>query len=91
VKKLRREISDNQSGFLVYQIPGSELFIAENCESSYIRKIKNALAEYHEKNPILPQGLESSELLGKLGLTNIKTGKIYLELLLEKLKSHRNH
>jgi len=83
---IRIEMTDNHGSFLMYEVNGNEIFIADQCESSFIKKIERAIKEHHDKNPILPEGLESSELLGKLGLANTKTGKTYLELLLEKLK-----
>ena len=62
--------------------------ISEKCEASFQIKILKSLNEHHDKNPVLAEGLETSELMGKLGLSSKqKTGKLYLDLLLAKLKS----
>jgi selenocysteine-specific elongation factor len=84
--EVQNEIRENQGMFVVYENSSNSVFISEKCESSIQTKILRSLEEHHDKNPVLPEGLETGELMGKLGLSKVKTGKIYLELLLEKLK-----
>ncbi len=80
------EIKFNSGSYVVYDNNGNNIFISEKCESSIKTKILKSLEEHHEKNPVLPEGLETGELMGKVGLSKVKTGKTYLELFLEKLR-----
>ncbi len=85
--ELNAEIGKENSKFLVFQSTDSRILIDSIHNKSYSDKTLKILAEYHAKNPILPDGLDSKEILGKLGLLPFKAGKAYLELLLLKMKS----
>lgn len=84
--EVKAEISASPGQFVLYENAGNELFIAEKCEESFRGKIIKSLREHHHKNPIIADGFETGEILGKLGLSKVKCGKLYLELLLNKLQ-----
>jgi selenocysteine-specific elongation factor len=90
IEDVRSQLTENQSNFSIYQSNTKELFISNICENTFIKNILKAIDDHHQKNPIIAGGLDINELAGKLGLTSIKTGKMYLELLLEKLKNLQN-
>ncbi|MDD3859264.1 MAG: selenocysteine-specific translation elongation factor [Bacteroidales bacterium] len=80
-------INQHNNQFVVYNTTESQILISNNFEESYITKISKNLKEHHNSNPIFAEGLETGEIAGKLGLSKSKIGKIYLELLLSKLKN----
>ncbi len=79
-------VSGNYEGIIVYENQNNNICISEKCENLYREKIIKSLNEFHELNPLLSKGLETNELLGKLGISKYKSGKTYLELLLTKMK-----
>jgi selenocysteine-specific elongation factor len=80
-------INQSQNQFIVYKTEESYILISNNFEESYKIKIVKFLKDQHSNNPIFAEGLETGEIAGKLGLSKSKIGKLYLELLLEKLKT----
>jgi selenocysteine-specific elongation factor len=79
------ELAQQQEDIIVYN-NGNLICISEKCENIYKDKILKSLQEFHNQNSLSSYGLESGELLGKLGLSKYRSGKIYLELLLSKMK-----
>jgi selenocysteine-specific elongation factor len=79
------ELAQQQEDIIVYN-NGNLICISEKCENIYKDKILKSLQEFHNQNSLSSNGLESGELLGKLGLSKYRSGKIYLELLLSKMK-----
>ncbi|HNQ67483.1 MAG TPA: selenocysteine-specific translation elongation factor [Bacteroidales bacterium] len=80
-------INKNHNQFLDYKTEESFILISNNFEENYKTKIIKNIKDQHSNNNIFAEGLETGEIAGKLGLSKSKTGKLYLELLLEKLKS----
>ncbi len=85
-EELLKELINSSSQFETYNSSSSTIFISKHFDHAYSEKVLSNLAEYHKKNSIFENGLESGELLGKLGLSKIKSGKIYIEFLLFKMK-----
>jgi selenocysteine-specific elongation factor len=85
--ELLTEINENKSQFEVYENLGNNIFISKKFDNAFSAKVLKSLEEHHTKNIILDEGLESDEIIGKLGLSKIKSGKQYLELLLHKMKN----
>jgi len=80
------EIKNNPITFLVYQSNDSTILIDSNYNSLYKEKVIKILNEYHAEYPILPDGLETNEIIGKLGLSKFKHGKLYLEMLISEME-----
>ncbi len=86
-EELLPEISKTNPQFEVYENSGDSIFISKKFDEAFASKIIKNLQEHHSKNIIFAEGLESGEISGKLGLSKIKSGKVYLELLLNKMKN----
>lgn len=80
-------IIKNHDQFIAYKTEESYILISNSFEENYKTKIIKNIKDQHSYNHIFAEGLETGEIAGKLGLSKSKTGKLYLELLLEKLKS----
>ena len=80
------EIQNKPFSFKVYNLNESLILIDSNYNNAFKEKIIKALKEYHKENPIFPDGLEPNEIIGKLGLSKIKLGKTFLELLLSEME-----
>ncbi len=85
-EEIQKEIIENKSSFEIYENSGSSILISKKFDDAFAAKIIKNLEEYHSKNQIFAEGLELTEILGKSGLSKIKSGKIYLELLLNRMK-----
>jgi len=88
-ENLIAEISELSDQFRVYDNSGNKILIASGFDESFANKTLKILEEHHLKNNIFEEGLETVEILGKLGLTKVKCGRVYLELLLNKLKDKK--
>jgi len=77
------------SGFCIYRSAEGDILINFNYEKVLKNKVVKILQEYHNKFPIFHHGLETNEVIGKLGLSKIKAGKPYLDFLLAKMKSEK--
>jgi len=80
------EIKNKPISFLVYNSNESLMLIDNSNNTIFKEKILKILAEYHKEFPIFPDGLETNEIIGKLGLSKIKLGKTYLDLLLSEME-----
>lgn len=83
------EVSGIHEGIIVYENQNNNICISEKCENLYTEKIMKSLNDFHEQNSLLYKGLETNELLGKLGISKYKSGKPYLEMLLTKMKDQQ--
>ncbi|MCB2220550.1 MAG: selenocysteine-specific translation elongation factor [Bacteroidetes bacterium] len=52
----------------------------------YHDQVLEEIGQYHLKNPILDNGLETIDFYGKFGFGNNEAGKLYLELLMERIR-----
>lgn len=85
---LRIELSGSNKNFKVYTLGDAELLISTNFDIVFREKIIKAVKEHHAAFPIFPDGLDTNELQGKLGLAKDKTVKLYHELLLKDMKAN---
>ncbi len=51
----------------------------------YYDQVLNEIDQYHQKNPILEEGLETIDFYGKFGFGNNEAGKIYLDSLMDRI------
>jgi selenocysteine-specific elongation factor len=84
--ELQVETLYDQNNFVVYKNADDDYLIWGEYDQSYSGKISQILQDHHQKNSIFSEGLETGEITGKLGLSKIRNGKIYVELLLKKMK-----
>ena len=75
------------TGIVVYKPGQQTLLINDQFDMSFGNKTINIIAEHHKKNPLFAGGLEVGEIAGKLGLSGLANGKLYLDLLLKKLQA----
>ncbi|OYT15017.1 MAG: hypothetical protein B7C24_15205, partial [Bacteroidetes bacterium 4572_77] len=83
------ELTENISSIstvLKYSKEKQNILILEQLEEDYRTQITAILKQYHQKNYILSTGLDEVGFYGKLGFSKNKIGKIYLGLLLAKMK-----
>lgn len=88
VEEINSVILDGKSGFLIYHDTQTDILIDNNHDITFRNKIIKILSDQHKDCPILPDGYETVELLGKLGLSKIKNGKAYLNLLLAEMEKN---
>ncbi|HBS85544.1 MAG: selenocysteine-specific translation elongation factor [Bacteroidetes bacterium GWF2_38_335] len=69
-----------------YIFEDTHIIIYNASEKNASEKILSELEAYHKKQYIFSDGLATNELFGKFSFTKNKTGKIYLELLLNKME-----
>lgn len=80
------ELAHKHEDIFVYENNGNHICISEKCEYTYKDKVLKSLHDFHEQNSLMSKGLDNNELMGKLGLSKYRSGKIYLESLLSKMK-----
>ncbi len=76
------EIKSNPGNFLVYHSGDLLFLLGHEHTATFKTKIVKALKEHHKDHPIFDDGLETNELLGKLGLSKIKNAKNFLDFFL---------
>jgi len=78
--------NDDSNSIIIYKSSDKEILIINSTEVDYYNKIVEIIKQWHEKNPLLEEGVDTMAFAGKLGL-NSKTGKIYLEELIKKINN----
>ena len=84
--EIHHEISDLIE-VLLYKNNKIELLILNSVDEFFYQQVLEYIDEHHNKNDILWQGLEENELYGKLGFSKNANAKVYLSLLMQKLKN----
>jgi selenocysteine-specific elongation factor len=87
VARLREDIEKEVKGFLVYRASDSEILIDKNYDEAYKIKVIKILEDYHREFPLLADGYEANEIVGKMGFSKMKTGKSYLNMILQEIES----
>lgn len=87
VDEVKNEINKGRCNFGVYKSTESVILISAVNDNLFQEKLLNILKEHHEKNKIFPNGLDVNEISGKVGFSKLKTEKLYIELLLQKMLS----
>jgi selenocysteine-specific elongation factor len=83
--ELISETEKDNIPFCVYSDDTDKILVAESFDFAYQEKIIKILSNYHSDNPLFAKGLEVSEIAGKLTFSKIRSGKSYLERLLNKM------
>ncbi len=84
--ELKSNIDFKSDSYDVLKSKDSDILISVKCQNIFETKILNAIKDFHENNSLKADGLEINDLTGKLGLNKNKCGKIFLELMLNKIK-----
>jgi hypothetical protein len=77
----------NENSIFVAEGEGKVILVSKDLHEVYIQKVLNELGQWHSRNPILEEGLDSQELFGKLGFTKNEAARLYLENMLGLLYS----
>lgn len=86
-EEISAEIQNPDADFKLYRSDAVAILVSGQYDNLFREKILKILPEHHAKNPLSAEGLELTELTGKLALNKINTGKIYLDLLLKQLQA----
>ncbi len=86
IKEITTETEKENPSFCIYKYEKDNILISENFEQAFKDKIIKIITNYHSDNPLLGRGMEPGEIAGKMALSKIKSGKIYIEKLLEKMQ-----
>ncbi|MGE0089892.1 MAG: selenocysteine-specific translation elongation factor [Bacteroidales bacterium] len=87
VDDIKNEVNTGSCNFGVYKTTESIILISTTHDHAFQEKLLNILKEHHEKNKIFPNGLDVNEITGKVGFSKLKTERLYIELLLQKMLS----
>lgn len=74
-------------GINIYRDNEQLILISIPCDREFQDKVLDEIRERHKKFPILETGLDTMELIGKLGFTGNNTGKVYTGLLMESIRA----
>ena len=69
----------DSSDVSLFSLSENTVLIRKDRDDTYIDFIMKTLEDFHLNNPILDQGLETGNFIGKLKFGNNEAGKIYLE------------
>ena len=83
LSEIEKEAACPNTWFNAYRAPQGTILINTRCDQVLRNKIIRIVAEHHEKNPLFPDGPDTGEIGGKLGLQGTTAGKIYLDKILE--------
>jgi selenocysteine-specific elongation factor len=81
-EELESQLVGNKYRYKVFKSAESDILIDSGHCNAFKDKILKVLTEYHSKNPVLPNGMDVNELQGKFGLSKLKIGKSFIELVL---------
>lgn len=85
VADILKECENDSSNIIkIYKSSDKEILIINSTDTDYYNKVVEIIKQWHEKNPLLDEGVDTMAFAGKLGLTS-QTGKFYLEELINKL------
>jgi len=85
-KELQNELEKQWPHIVYYKNEAGEILIETSYNKLFEVRLLKILKEHHAKNKLFDAGLDINELSGKLNLTKVKQGKLYLEILLQELK-----
>ncbi|MEZ5148548.1 MAG: hypothetical protein R2759_16125 [Bacteroidales bacterium] len=64
---------------LVFNSGNQTILLRNNRDAFYRKQVLEEINSYHQKNPILEEGLETIDFYGKFGFGTNEAGKIYLD------------
>ncbi|HPE57678.1 MAG TPA: selenocysteine-specific translation elongation factor [Bacteroidales bacterium] len=74
------ECEENQNKELLIFKSGDQVILLRNNRDAFYRKqVLEEINSYHQKNPILEEGLETIDFYGKFSFGSNEAGKIYLD------------
>ncbi len=85
--RLREDIEKGVKGFLFYKTTEAEILIDNNFDEAYKTKVIKILQDYHKEFPLLADGYEANEIIGKMGFAKVKIGRTYLNVILNELEN----
>ena len=78
-----KECEDTEVGSIrTFTVNGRKILVSKDIHSNYYQAVVDLLKEYHQKNTILEEGLETTAFYGKFGFGGNEAGKFYVEALM---------
>lgn len=74
---------DEKKSLIVIPANGREILVSRELHNNYHNKILEILKQFHQKNYILEEGMETKEFYGKLGFAGSESGKLYIEAMMQ--------
>ncbi|OQX74985.1 MAG: hypothetical protein B6D61_11155, partial [Bacteroidetes bacterium 4484_249] len=85
-EEIVEECKNNNDGSIhVYLSAAKQILISDDAHKDYRNKVLEILDQWHQKNRILEEGLDTREYYGKFGFTKNEAGKYYLDTLMQQL------
>lgn len=79
-----RECEENEEGSIhTFTVNGRKILVNKDIHLNYHKAVIDYLTEYHQKNTILEEGMDTTAFYGKFGFGGNEAGKLYLEALME--------
>jgi len=86
MEEIMEECRDNNDDSIhVCLSSAKHILISKDAHKDYHNKVLETLEQWHQKNPILEEGLDTKEFYGKFGFTKNEAGKFYLEVLMDQI------
>jgi selenocysteine-specific elongation factor len=86
VSQIIEEIEmEKKSGVILFDKDLEPFLVKESLDSDYRKFVLDEIGSWHQKNPILDEGLETNEFIGKLNFAKNESGKRYLEILMKRI------
>ncbi|MCF8404831.1 MAG: selenocysteine-specific translation elongation factor [Bacteroidales bacterium] len=87
-KSMISEITgEGSSGTVLLNSENKTIAILEKSDKEYRNFILDEITNWHAKNPILQEGLETEYFYGKMNFSGNEAGKLYLENVLAQMQS----
>lgn len=81
---LVKECEENGEGVIfIFTVEGKKILVSKDLHSNYYNTVIEFLKDYHQRNSILEEGVETNAFYGKFGFGANESGKLYLEALME--------
>lgn len=79
-----KDCEENGNGAIdIFSVDGRKILVSKDIHSNYYQAVIDYLKEYHQKNTILEEGVETNAFYGKFGFGGNEAGKLYLEALMD--------
>jgi selenocysteine-specific elongation factor len=87
IEEFLSQVDYSKGKFIAHSTSESFVLIDTGHNKTFVNRVFAILTDYHTKNPVLPNGMDALEIIGKLGIAKFKSGRFYLDLLLEQMIS----
>ncbi len=78
-------MNNGDQSVLVISKEGKNVLVSGKLNQDYYQKVVDELLAWHQKNPILEEGLDTVDFIGKLGFIKNEAGRLYLDELIRQI------